>query len=337
VTLDRKYAVHFKELDELYEQAGTPIEKRLPLFESNQQIVAQRDDAQNRAIALKVAGGKYDEAIQMMTGRKFAVAEGANLNVSDHWTEAHILRGEQNIAAKRYQEALADFRTAVTMPTNLPSRSGAGGGIGGAGRSAEIAYWSGVAYEAMGNLNQATQTGPKRRQRPRLAAAGAPDGAARGGGRRGGARGGAGRGGAARGDGARGGGGGEGGSDSAATGGAQSYYQALCLQKLGDSERAKTMLQSLVDSGQRALEQPAAAPAGGRGGGRGGAGRPQSSREQTASAHYTIGLGYLGLNDPVKAKGQLSQAVDLNPDLVGARLSWPRSSERGADSLKMQT
>jgi len=26
------------------------------------------------------------------------------------------------------------------------------------------------------------------------------------------------------------------------------------------------------------------------------------------------------LNDPVKAKAELSQAVDLNPDLVGARV-----------------
>ena len=110
VSLDRKYALHFAELDELYEQAGTPIEKRLPLFEKNQDVVAQRDDAQNRAVALKVAAGKYDDAIQMMTGRKFAQAEGANLNVSDQWTAAHILRGQQNIAAKKYKDALADLR-----------------------------------------------------------------------------------------------------------------------------------------------------------------------------------------------------------------------------------
>jgi Tfp pilus assembly protein PilF len=48
---------------------------------------------------------------------------------------------------------------------------------------------------------------------------------------------------------------------------------------------------------------------------------PQSPREQTASAHYAIGLGYTGLNDPVKAKAELSQTVDLSPDLVGARVA----------------
>ena len=289
VSLDRKYAAHFKELDELYQQAGTPIEKRLPLFEQNQVIVAQRDDAQNRAIALKVAGGKYDEAIQMMTGRKFAVAEGANLNVSEHWTDAHIFRGRQYLAANRNKEALADFQAAAAIPSNLPTGFG-GGGVNP--RAAEIAYWSGVAYEAMGDHNQATQTWKQATVVPQAGGA------------------------------ARGGGGGRYGSDSPAIVSAQSYYQAMCLQKLGEVDRAKTMFQTLVDSGQKTLQQPPAAPAGGRGGGRGGVeSLPQSPREQTASAHYAIGLGYTGLNDPVKAKAELSQTVDLSPDLVGARVA----------------
>ena len=289
VSLDRKYAAHFKELDELYEQAGTPIEKRLPLFEQNQQIVAQRDDAQNRAIALKVAGGKYDEAIQMMTGRKFAVAEGANLNVSDHWVDAHLFRGRQNLAANRYKEALDDFQAAGTIPSNLPSGFG-GGGV--SPRAAEIAYWSGVAYEGMGDHNKATQTWTEATAAPQASGA------------------------------ARGGGGGRYGSDSPAIVSAQSYYRALCLQKLGEVERAKSMFQTLVDSGQKSLQQPSAAPAAGRGGGRGGVeSQPQSPREQTASVHYAIGLGYAGLNDPAKAKAELSQAVDLSPDLVSAKVA----------------
>jgi tetratricopeptide (TPR) repeat protein len=102
---------------------------------------------------------------------------------------------------------------------------------------------------------------------------------------------------------------------SATVGGAQSYYQALCLQKLGQADRAKTIFQGLVDSGQRALTQPASTEAG-RGGGRG---QPQSPRLRTANAHYAIGLGYLGLGDTAKAKSELSQAVETSPDLLGAR------------------
>jgi tetratricopeptide (TPR) repeat protein len=267
VSLDRKYAIHFAELDELYEQAGTPIEKRLPLFEKNADVVAQRDDAQNRAVALKVAAGKYDEAIQMMTGRKFAVAEGANLNVSDQWMNAHILRGQQHLAAKQYKEALSDFQTAVAVPDNLPMR-----GFGGTGtRSAEVAYLTGLAYDGLGDRAKASESWTQ--------ASAPPSGE----GRRG-----------------------------RSAGGDQSYYQALCLQKLGQSDKAKALFQSLVDSGQLALSHPVPAEADREG-------RRPSPRFQAASAHYTLGLGYLGLGDAAKAKVELAQAVETSPDLIGAR------------------
>jgi tetratricopeptide (TPR) repeat protein len=273
VSLNHKYALHFAELDELYEQAGTPIEKRLPLFEKNQDVVAQRDDSQNRAVALKVAAGKYDEAITMMTGRKFAVAEGANLNVSEQWTAAHILRGQQSLAAKRYKDALADFEQAVTVPDNLPRE------FGGAGTSnAEVDYLTGLTYEGLGDHAKATESWNR--------AAAAP--AQFGPGRRGGMP--------------------------ATAGGAQSYYQALCLQKLGQNDKAKAMFQALVDSGQRAITDPAPTEAG-----RGGRGQSQSPRLRSASAHYAIGLGYLGLGDAAKAKAELSQAIQTSPDLLGAR------------------
>jgi Tfp pilus assembly protein PilF len=38
-----------------------------------------------------------------------------------------------------------------------------------------------------------------------------------------------------------------------------------------------------------------------------------------AAAHYTTALGYLGLGEPAKAKAELSQSVELSPDLSGAR------------------
>jgi Tfp pilus assembly protein PilF len=89
----------------------------------------------------------------------------------------------------------------------------------------------------------------------------------------------------------------------------------LCLQKLGQADKAKAIFQSLVDSGQLALELPAPVEtARGRMGGAG-----QSFRARLASAHYTIALGYLGLGDTAKAKAELAQAVEISPDLLGAR------------------
>jgi len=153
--------------------------------------------------------------------------------------------------------------------------------LGAGARNAEVAYWTGVAYEGLGDHQKAVESW-RRAEAP----------AQPGGGRRGG----------------------QGGPMG---GGAQQYYQALALQKLGQMDQAKTIFAGLVESGKTALQQPAAA-----GGGRGGrGGRAQSPRARMASAHYLTGLGYLGLNDRAQAKSELGQAVEMSPDLVGARVA----------------
>jgi tetratricopeptide (TPR) repeat protein len=153
VSLPAKYPIHFTELDELYAQAGTPPEKRLALLEQNHDTVAKRDDSLSREIGLKVFAGKYDQAIQLMTGRRFAVWEGGRLDVADHWINAHLLRGQQKLAASQFAAALADFEAARTIPDNLPSDRGAGGG-----RDAEFAYWIGMACDGMGDMDKAKKS-----------------------------------------------------------------------------------------------------------------------------------------------------------------------------------
>jgi tetratricopeptide (TPR) repeat protein len=250
VSLEPKYALHFTELDELYEQAGTPLEKRLALFQQNANVVVRRDDALNRALALEVATGQVDDAIKTMTTHTFAVAEGANLNVVEHWTEAHILRAQTEIRAHRYNEALADLDAAAIIPANLPVGIFGDANVHGA----ELAYWTGIAYEASGDTRKAAES---------WKSAVAPPPANR-----------------------------------RAT--AQAYYQALAFQKLGQPEKAQALFHDLLQSGQNELQQ-------------------RAGRARTANAHYLAGLAYLGLKDQVQAKAELTQAVQISPDLVGAR------------------
>ncbi|HVN03131.1 MAG TPA: DUF5107 domain-containing protein [Bryobacteraceae bacterium] len=220
VGCQRQYALHFTELDELYEQAGTSLEKRDALFSRNAALVARRDDAENRAIAVKVALGDYDDAIRMMTGRPFAVAEGVNLNVDEHWTVAHVLRGRQSIAAEHYEQALADFKAALAIPANLPLGLAGAAGL----HNAEAAYWTGVAYEGLGDGAQAkaswekaAASGPVRRHRR----ASAPVDLARD---------------------------------------AERYYQGLALEKLGKAEEAAAIFKGLVTAGQQVLASQKQAP-----------------------------------------------------------------------------
>jgi tetratricopeptide (TPR) repeat protein len=153
VALDGKYAIHFFELDQLYEAAGAAPEKRLAILEKNHKTVTERDDSLSREISLKVNMGKYDDAIELMRGRKFNIWEGgARFNVNDCWTDAYLLSGHKNFAAGRYKEALADYQASVEFPENLrASRSR------GSGRDAEVAYWIAAAYEALGDRQKAEE------------------------------------------------------------------------------------------------------------------------------------------------------------------------------------
>ncbi len=148
-----KYAMHFSELDELYAAAGAAPEKRLALLEANQSIVQKRDDALSREIGLKIFAGKYDDAIALMSRRTFSVWEGGSLDVAEHWINAHILRGRKRLPAKQFNEALADFQAAKSIPDNLPNDRGGGGS-----HQAEIAYWIGNAYDGLADAEHARQS-----------------------------------------------------------------------------------------------------------------------------------------------------------------------------------
>jgi hypothetical protein len=91
--------------------------------------------------------------------------------------------------------------------------------------------------------------------------------------------------------------------------GAQRYYQALALQKLGQTEKARTLFADLVESSKASVQQPVA-----------GGWRGSSPRARLAHAHYLTGLGYLGLDDRAQAKAELSQAVEISLSLAAAQV-----------------
>jgi tetratricopeptide (TPR) repeat protein len=211
--------MHFAELDELYAATGAAPEKRLTLLEQNHDIVAKRDDALSREIGLKVFAGKYEEAIQLMTGRTFSVWEGGTLDVASHWVTAHIGRGRQELAARQFQAALSDLQAAKNIPDNLPND-----GRGSGGHEAELNYWVGNAYDGLGDKEKAAQSWKD--------AQAATSGGGGGGGRRGG----------------------RGGRDASLDRQAGSYYQALARRALGQTDEADRALHTLLDNASRDLQ-----------------------------------------------------------------------------------
>ena len=231
-------------------------------------------------IALQIAAGDLDAAIKTMSAHTFAVAEGANLNVSEHWTDAHILRAQTEIQAKRYGDALADLQAAATIPMNLPM-SVVYGSSSGNPRYAEIDYWTGAVYKGSGDTQKAGELWwqaipPPERSTARAASAAGNVQVDRR---------------------------------------SQAYYRGRAYQELGQPEKAQELFRDLVQLGQNQLQQPAAA----RGTNRGSAASVGSSRMLTANAHYLEGLGDLGLNDRTAARAELQQAVQTSSDLLGTR------------------
>ncbi len=132
------------ELDELYDLAGEPPAKRLAMLEERHDSVARRGDALSREIGLLVELGRYDRAIELLSGHRFPVWEGGE-GVHDLYVDAHLLRGRKALEDGRARAALADFRSALEYPENLEVGPPASGG-----REPEVSYWVGAALEALG-------------------------------------------------------------------------------------------------------------------------------------------------------------------------------------------
>ena len=71
--------------------------------------------------------------------------------MAEHWVNAHLWRGRQELQAKQFAAALDDFQAAKNIPENLPK--GRGDGLHGV----EITYWIGMAHEGLKDGESAKQ------------------------------------------------------------------------------------------------------------------------------------------------------------------------------------
>jgi len=275
-------AMVLSDLDKLYEENGVSPAKRLSVIEAHQAVV-NRDEVISREINLDIFAGKPDAAIRLLESRFFRAWEGGgSYSLGDSWINANLERGHQQMIAKKYAQALADYQAALKIPDSLQEATG-----NVSGRRGEISYWIGTAYDAMGDSAKARHAWTD-------AAASSTDSAV---GANGPMRVRANIGGLAAG---------------VREEQAGPYYQALAMEKLGQQDRAKAIYNQLIDAGTKslasapainALGQPVATPA---------------QRGQVADAHYLIGLGQLGLKNQDKARQEFSLALQTSPDHYAA-------------------
>jgi tetratricopeptide (TPR) repeat protein len=147
IELDKNEPIYYEELDALYEMSNSPIEKRLKLFEGNNEIVGKRDDSFAREITVLTLAGKPEKAVEYLSGRNFSYREGSS-RVRDIIIDAHLIMGIKNLGEKNNQKALENFLLA-----QVPEEEATGGRSGN--RNIQVNYFIGLAYEALGSKTKA--------------------------------------------------------------------------------------------------------------------------------------------------------------------------------------
>jgi tetratricopeptide (TPR) repeat protein len=212
----------------------------------------------------------------LLQSRFFRAWEGGGrFSLGDSWINAHLLRGRRHLKAGEIDAALADFQTATQMPPNLQDATG-----DVSDRNSEIAYWTGVAYDAAGQADKAKQVWQQAAEVTASSPARTGVPSAFFGGRGRGPMGGL--------------------APGVRVAQAAVYYQALALRKLGETDRADAIFKRLIDAGHSLTDTDA-----------------------TADAHFLIGLGELGLNNPSAAKAEFALALQASPDHLAAKMMQP--------------
>ena len=91
------------------------------------------------------------------------------------------------------------------------------------------------------------------------------------------------------------------------------FYQALCLGRLGEKERAGKIFDELIESGNKSLAREEQTDFFAK------FGEQQRKIARQAAAHFTLGLGFLGKGQAEEAKEHFKQATTLNTSHVWAR------------------
>ncbi len=151
VELEKSNAYYRYELDVLYEEGNVSPLKRLASLEADQSGVAKRSDALTQEIKVNVLLGRYDRAIELLNGHEFHNWEGEG-DIHNVYVDAHLLKGDQEFRAGRYQEAQNDYEASLLYPENLevgqPYREP---------RLAQVDYLIGIAEEKLGNTSNSQQ------------------------------------------------------------------------------------------------------------------------------------------------------------------------------------
>ncbi len=146
IELEKNEPLYYEELDELYEMSNAPVSKRLNLFAGSNEVVKKRDDAFIRQINVLTLAGQPEKAVEYLSGKQFSYREGSS-RVRDVIIDAHLMAGRNYLKEKNYKKALEHFQLA-----QIPDEEG--GSAHSGAREVQVNYYTGLAYEGLGNRSR---------------------------------------------------------------------------------------------------------------------------------------------------------------------------------------
>ncbi len=139
------------ELDQLEKRANVEPAARLKRFDKFPKLIELRDDLCVERAALLNLLGRHDQAISLLSSRRFSPWEGGEGKVTEQWVMSHILRALGHLSHGQLDAAIVDLEAAKTYPDNL--------GEGKLPYAPDaLANWLlGCVYEQMGDARQAKE------------------------------------------------------------------------------------------------------------------------------------------------------------------------------------
>lgn len=139
------------ELDQLYKKCNNSPERRLSILEQHRALVERRDDLSIEYITLLNTLGRHEQALRLLTSRRFHPWEGGEGKVIGQYVLALTELGKAHLRDGQDQQALERFQQALLCPDNL------GEARLGDGQINHVFYALGCAYERLGRVTEAYQ------------------------------------------------------------------------------------------------------------------------------------------------------------------------------------
>jgi tetratricopeptide (TPR) repeat protein len=139
------------EFVQLCGKLGDPAESRLAFLETHRDLVLERDDATVELAKLLNETGQPQQALDLLTSRRFHPWEGGEGKVLRQYTSARLQLGRAALEAGDAEGALSQFNLALETPDSLGEKYHL------LQAKADVLYWQGKACRALGDEEEAVE------------------------------------------------------------------------------------------------------------------------------------------------------------------------------------